>query len=285
MDYQLLDTGNSMKLETVGPYRIVRPAPQAMWSRALSKGEWSNVHASYERNSKGGGSWQWRSPVDRQFDILYGDLALRIRLTDFGHLGLFPEQRAQWAWLKDRVRVHCDTRSSDIQVLNLFAYTGGGTLSASQAGARVVHVDAAKGVVDWARENATISHLQDRPIRWIVDDALKFVDREIRRGNRYQGIILDPPSFGRGPKGQVFKIENDILPLLEACRRLLHRDAVFVLYTSHTPGFTPLVMSNQLQSILDSRQGAIEAGEMTVADQQGRLLPSGTFARWMSKDS
>jgi 23S rRNA (cytosine1962-C5)-methyltransferase len=279
-DYQLLDSGNTRKLEQIGPYLIVRPAPQAIWQPRLPQAAWQRADASYERDSTGGGSWQFRGAVKREFDILFNSLSLRIKLTDFGHLGLFPEQAANWDWLRDRIRHRLQhTNNRNLHVLNLFGYTGGSTLAASQAGAHVVHVDAAKGVVDWARRNADISRLQERPIRWLVDDALKFVKREARRSNRYQGIILDPPSFGRGPKGEVFKIEDDLLPLLEECRTLLADDPLFILYSGHTPGFTPLVMHNQLATI-SPKGGQIEHGEMVIVDQQGRPLPSGTFARW-----
>lgn len=282
MDYSLLDSGDGKKLEVVGPYRLVRPAPQAIWSSHRTPGEWSKADAVYERAADGGGAWEWNRRVDREFDILFCDLAFRIKLTDFGHLGLFPEQAATWTWLREQIRSRLKGREGEFRVLNLFAYTGGSTLAASQAGAQVVHVDAAKGVVDWARENARLAHLDSRPIRWIVDDALKFAQREVRRGSRYHAIILDPPSFGRGPKGQVFKIEDQILPLLDSCRQLLARDARFLLYTCHTPGFTPLVMHNQLEEFLGERGGAIEAGEMTIVDEQARHLPAGTFARWVA---
>ncbi|MCC6454788.1 MAG: class I SAM-dependent methyltransferase [Caldilineaceae bacterium] len=284
-DYQLLDSGNMRKLEQLGPYLIVRPAPQAIWSPRLPQSAWQRADAVYERDASGGGSWQFRGSVKREFDILFDRLSLRIKLTDFGHLGLFPEQAHNWEWLRNLIRRRLQrTNNRNLHVLNLFGYTGGSTLAASQAGAHVVHVDAAKGVVDWARRNTEISRLQERPIRWLVDDALKFVKREARRNNRYQGIILDPPSFGRGPKGEVFKIEDDLLPLLEECRTLLADDALFILYSGHTPGFTPLVMYNQLATITP-KQGQIEHGEMVVVDQQGRMLPSGTYARWFRPEA
>jgi 23S rRNA (cytosine1962-C5)-methyltransferase len=279
-DYQLLDSGNERKLEQVGPYLMVRPAPQAIWQPRLPQAAWQRADARYERDSTGGGTWQFRGTVKREYDILFSSLSLRIKLTDFGHLGLFPEQAANWEWLRGLIRHRLQHSSNrNLHVLNLFGYTGGSSLAASQAGAHVVHVDAAKGVVDWARRNAEISRLHERPIRWLVDDALKFVKREARRSNRYQGIILDPPSFGRGPKGEVFKIEDDLLPLLDECRTLLADDALFILYSGHTPGFTPLVMYNQLASIAP-KGGELAHGEMVVVDQQGRPLPSGTYARW-----
>jgi len=278
-DYQLLDSGNERKLEQIGPYLIVRPAPQAIWASRLPASTWQRAQAVYQRDRSGSGAWQWRGEVKREFDILFDHLSLRIKLTDFGHIGHFPEQAPNWAWLRDLIRTRMNTTQRNLHVLNLFGYTGGSSLAASQAGAHVVHVDAAKGVVDWARRNAELSRLQERPIRWLVDDALKFLKREVRRSNRYQGIILDPPSFGRGPQGEVFKIEDDILEILAACKDLLANDALFILYSCHTPGFSPLVMHNQLQS-LNLRGGAFSSGEMVVMDQQGRPLPSGTYARW-----
>ncbi|MBK8051504.1 MAG: class I SAM-dependent methyltransferase [Anaerolineales bacterium] len=181
------------------------------------------------------------------------------------------------------------TNDRNLHVLNLFGYTGGSSLACSQGGAHVVHVDAAKGVVDWARQNAQLSALEERPIRWIVDDALKFIKREERRGAFYQGLILDPPTFGRGPKGEVFKIEDDLAPLLEACRALLAKDALFVLYSGHTPGFTPITMQNQLEIVAGGRGGRIEGGEMTIREQDesgkpGRLLPSGVYGRWIARE-
>jgi 23S rRNA (cytosine1962-C5)-methyltransferase len=282
--YTLLDSGNEMKLEQIGPYRLIRPSPQAVWQPRLPELEWKRIDGVYVRSSDGGGAWEWRRKVAREFDILYNDLLLRIKLTNFGHLGLFPEQAANWDWLRSIIRARMNrTNDRNLHVLNLFGYTGGSSLAASQAGAHVVHVDAAKGVVDWARKNAQLSALDERPIRWITDDALKFLKREQRRENGYQGIILDPPSFGRGPKGEVFKIEDDLMPLLDACREILARDALFVLYSCHTPGFTPLVLENQLEAIVNLSKGKIESGEMVVADSNGRLLPSGAFARWMAE--
>jgi 23S rRNA (cytosine1962-C5)-methyltransferase len=228
--------------------------------------------------------------VQREFDVLYGSLHLHIRLTNFGHMGLFAEQVDNWDWLREIIRKRMQaTNDRNLYVLNLFGYTGGSTLAASQAGAHLVHLDAAKGVVDWARKNAELSGLADRPIRWLVDDAMKFVKREERRGNTYQGIILDPPSFGRGPQGEVFKIEDHLVPLLQSCRTLLAKDALFVLYSCHTPGFTPLTLENQLELIIGRRKGLIEAGEMTIAEDEVpglpvRLLPSGAVARWVAEE-
>lgn len=276
------------KLEQVGPYLLVRPSPQAVWPRRLPEAEWKRADAVYIRESEGGGHWQWRKSIAREYELLFAKIGFSVKLTDFGHLGLFAEQAEQWEWLRQNITKHQQrSNGANLHVLNLFAYTGGSTLACSQAGAHVVHVDAAKGVVDWARKNAELSGLRDKPIRWIVDEASKFVEREVRRGQRYHGIVLDPPSFGRGPKGEVFKIERDLLPLLEQCRQLLANDALFVLYSCHTPGFTPLVLQNQLQIVVAGRKGGIESGEMTLMEsddgqENRRLLPSGAYARWLT---
>jgi 23S rRNA (cytosine1962-C5)-methyltransferase len=280
-EYRLLDSGNQRKLERVGPYLLVRHSPQALWSPRLSPEEWDKADGIFHRESDGGGRWEWRTKVKREFDVLYSGLSLELKLTNFGHMGLFPEQAENWEWMRKTIRNRLAASGErNLHVLNLFGYTGGSTLACSQAGAHVVHLDAAKGVVDWARVNARNSKLHERPIRWIVDDAMKFLKREERRGGRYQAVILDPPSFGRGPQGEVFKIEDDIMPLLESCATLLKDDGLFVLYSCHTPGFTPLTMQNQLREALGSRRGEIEGGEMTVREPDGRPLPSGTWARW-----
>ncbi len=280
-DYTLLDSGGERKLEQVGEHRLVRQAPQAVWSSRLSAAEWKAADAVYVRDSTGGGDWQLGQKMARKLEILYANIHFQIKLTDFGHLGLFPEQAQNWEWMRQIIRARLQrTNGRNLHVLNLFAYTGGSTLACSQAGAHLVHVDAAKGVVDWAKENARLSRLEERPIRWLVDDALKFVQREARRENRYQGIILDPPSFGRGPQGEVFKIENDLLPLLAACQGILAPDALFLLLTCHTPGFTPITLRNEVLEAVDGRGGRVEEGEMLIPEQSGRMLPSGAFARW-----
>ncbi len=280
-DYTLLDSGGERKLEQIGDYRLLRQAPQAVWSRRMPESEWNAADAVYERDSTGGGEWQFNQKMDRKLEILYANIHFQIKLTDFGHLGLFPEQAANWEWMRQLIRNRLQrTNGRNLHVLNLFAYTGGSTLACSQAGAHVVHLDAAKGVVDWAKENARLSRLEERPIRWLVDDALKFVRREVRRESRYQGIILDPPSFGRGPKGEVFKIEDDLMPLLEACQEILAPDALFLLLSCHTPGFTPITLRNEVLEVVERWGGRVEEGEMLIAEQSGRMLPSGAYARW-----
>ncbi len=284
VSYSLLDSGDMQKLERIGAYRLIRPAPQAIWTPRLPKSEWGKVDGVYVRESEGGGHWEWKTKVKREFTLLYGHLSFEIHLTNFGHMGLFPEQAEQWDWLRRHIRARmARTNDRNLHVLNLFGYTGGSSLACSQAGAHLIHLDAAKPVVDWARKNAQLCALDERPIRWLVDDALKYVKREQRRTHRYQGIILDPPSFGRGPQGEVFKIEKDLIPLLETCSDLLADDALFVLYSCHTPGFTPVAMSNQLAELVNGRRGALESGEMTIADSNARLLPSGAYARWLAE--
>lgn len=284
-DYALLDTGNMQKLERVGDYLLVRPSPQAIWLPRLPESEWAKADGVYHRTSEGGGHWAWKTKVKREYEVLFNNLHMEIHLTNFGHMGLFPEQGENWEWLRSLIRGRlARTNDRNLHVLNLFGYTGGSTLASSQAGAHVAHVDAAKNVVDWARKNAKISALDERPIRWLVDDALKFVKKEQRRRPRYQGIILDPPSFGRGPQGEVFKIEKDLVPLLEACRELMGGDALFVLYSCHTPGFTPLTMQNQLEQMMHGLSGKVECGEMVVRETAGRPLPSGAYARWSAPE-
>ncbi len=280
-EYSLLDSGNERKLERIGDFKIDRPAAQAVWTQHLPINDWVKVDAAYERGSSGG-EWEFNEQMSRKFNIVYSNIYFQIKLTDFGHLGLFPEQAANWDWMRSIIRKRLErTNNANLNVLNLFAYTGGSTLACSQAGAHVVHLDAAKGVVDWARDNATASHLDDRPIRWLVDDALKFVNREERRGNKYQGIILDPPSFGRGPKGEVFKIEKDLIPLLKSCQAILAENALFFLLSCHTPGFTPTTLHNQIAEVVTERKGKLESGEMLIFEEQsGRALPSGSYARW-----
>mgnify|MGYP003865351967 CR=1 FL=1 len=284
--YQLLDSGNMRKLERFGNYILIRPAPQAIWPPQLQGGDWGRADAVFTRDEEGAGQWEWRNKISRDFDVMYSDISFQIKLTNFGHTGLFPEQIDNWMWIREQIRSRmARTNNANLHVLNLFAYTGGSTLAASQAGAHVVHVDAAKGVVDWARKNARLCRLDERPIRWIVDDAMKFMEREIRREHKYEGIIFDPPTFGRGPKGEVFKIEAQLKDLMEMTKQLLSHRALFVVYSCHTPGFTPITMQNQLAPIGAARGGRIDTGEMTVMDSRGRQLPSGVYARWLARDA
>lgn len=291
--YQLLDTGDFQKLEQVGPYRLVRPAAQAVWRPRLPASDWAQADATFTRFSGGDGKWNIRNrklPESWRIDApAIGQLV--IRLTDFGHLGIFPEQHRNWGLLGDAVKAHKariapDAEVKEISVLNLFAYTGGSTLAAARAGGSVVHVDASKTSVNWARENAEASGLGDRPVRWIVDDVQKFVGREVRRGSKYHGIILDPPSYGRGPKGETWKIEEMLPPLLDDLKAILAPDFAFFLLSGHSAGYTPLALVNLMGQILDTKatDAAIVAEEMTVAEAgSGRILPSGASCLYVRK--
>ena len=274
--YELLDSGNEKKLERVGEYLLVRPSPQAVWSPSLPEERWQKADATYIRSSTGGGEWEFRRRLPERWEIEHRGFKFIIKPTGFGHLGLFPEQGDSWGWIEEKVRAS----KRPVSVLNMFAYTGGSTLAAARAGASICHLDASKGVVDWARENAALSGLSDRPIRWIVDDVEKFVKKEITRGRSYDAIILDPPSFGRGAKGEVWKIEEGLLMLLAECRELLSDDPLFILLTCHSPGFTPLVLQNLLAEMMKGYAGMLSCGEMAILEATGRLLPSGAYARW-----
>lgn len=271
--YYLIDSGNGYKLEQFGPYTISRPCSQAVWEPRLSQESWDNAHAFFSR--EGQNKWTFRKEkLPDVWQIKVADIVFKISPTDFGHLGIFPEQKAFWKWIQSR-------GIKGKRVLNLFAYSGGSTLAAAQAGAEVCHLDASKGMVAWARENAALNQLEKTPIRWIIDDVFKFLGRELRRGSRYDAIILDPPSFGRGANGEVFKIEEEINKLLRSCRELLTPKPLFILFSCHTPGFSPLVMKHLLHQNLEGLSGTIDEGEMLLEGCAETFpIPSGTFARW-----
>ena len=279
-DYELIDSGNFRKLERFGPYILARPCAQAVWNHSLSDASWTSAHASFSREEREG--WVFRTPLPSSWKAQIGGVTFTIHPTDFGHLGVFPEQRPFW----EKIRTLTST-SKQCKVLNLFAYSGGSTLAAAQGGAHVCHLDASKGMVQQARENADSNNLREAPIRWIVEDVMKFLQREIRRGSRYDAIILDPPSFGRGSKGEVFKIEEDILPLLNTCRSCLSEHPLFLLFSGHTPGFTPLTMRYLLEDTLSEFSGTIDYGEMVLStnNTSQRPVPSGTYAFWRSHES
>jgi 23S rRNA (cytosine1962-C5)-methyltransferase len=272
--YALLDSGNGQKLERFGPYILARPAPAAIWEKSLPENRWQEADATFSRD--GNERWSMKSKLPESWNITCEEITFKISPTDFGHLGIFPEQKPFWKWMKEILSSH--RKEPPLQVLNLFAYSGGATLACAKAGASIVHLDASKGMTLWARQNAALSGLEHAPIRWIVDDAKKFCRRESTRKHYYDAIILDPPSFGRGAKGEVFKIERDLLPLLYSCRELLSEKPLFVLLSCHTPGFSPKVMENIMKQLFGSFGGTIDAGEMTIED--GIPLPAGTFARW-----
>jgi 23S rRNA (cytosine1962-C5)-methyltransferase len=264
MNYQLLDSGNGQKLEKFGEYTLLRPCPQAVWKPLLKGVEHDAVFTREER-------WHFKKKLPKSWETTHGGVKFKIAPTDFGHLGLFPEHADLWEGMRPLIRKGC-------RVLNLFAYSGGVTMAAAQEGAEVCHLDASKGMVDWARENGALNGLGSAPIRWIVDDALKFLGREKRRGSLYDGIILDPPTFGRGSKGEVFKIERDIMPLLESCSELLSQKPLFVIFSCHTPGFTPLAMRHLMGQTMP--KGHIEVGEMALHSPETMAIPSGSFAKW-----
>lgn len=271
--YTLLDSGKGYKLEQFGPYVISRPCSQAVWEPQLSQETWNQAHAFFSREGQNKWTFQ-KERLPEVWKIQVANVTFKISPTDFGHLGIFPEQKEFWNWIQKNV-------SKGKRVLNLFAYSGGATLAAARGGAEVCHLDASKGMVAWARENAALSQLEQAPIRWIVDDVSKFLARELRRGSRYDAIILDPPSFGRGSHGEVFKIEEEIIPLLKSCRDLLTDKPAFVLFSCHTPGFTPIVMDHLLKQALHGMSGKIDTGEMVLEGGKGVFpVPSGTFARW-----
>ena len=276
-DYEVLDTSNGEKLERWGQYILVRPDPQVIWNTDRKKNEWNNPNGHYYRSSKGGGEWEFHQ-LPEEWDIHYHDLTFHLKPFSFKHTGLFPEQAANWDWFS--ALIHNANRP--VKVLNLFAYTGGATVSAAQAGASVTHVDASKGMVTWAKENAVSSGLENAPIRYLVDDCTKFVEREIRRGNKYDAIIMDPPSYGRGPKGEIWKIEESIFPFIQLTSQLLSNDPLFFLINSYTTGLQPAVLSYMLHTVLDPIcSGTVEADEVGLpVSSTGLVLPCGASGRW-----
>lgn len=276
-DYEVLDCSEGEKLERWGNYILIRPDPQIIWNTPRTHRGWSHPNGHYHRSSKGGGEWEFFDLPD-QWTIRYDRLSFHLKPFSFKHTGLFPEQAANWDWFSRLIR----EAGRPIKVLNLFAYTGGATLAAACAGAQVTHVDASKGMVGWAKENARLSGLEDTPIRWLVDDCLKFVEREIRRGNHYDAIIMDPPSYGRGPKGEIWKIEDAIHPLVRSCARLLSEEPLFFLINSYTTGLAPAVLSYLLHLEIKSRFGGmLESGEVGLpVGNTGLVLPCGASGRW-----
>ncbi len=276
-DYELLDTSDGERLERWGKYILIRPDPQIIWKGVAAHPAWKRADGIYRRSNSGGGKWV-KNKMPESWNIRYGDLGFTLRPMGFKHTGLFPEQAANWDWFSDLIR----RANRPIKVLNLFAYTGGATVAAASAGASVVHVDAAKGMVAQAKENAALSGLSEAPIRYIVDDCKKFVEREIRRGNTYEGIIMDPPSYGRGPNGEVWKLEDSIDGLISLTSKLLSDQPLFFLVNSYTTGLSPMTMSYLLDLNVKKRFGGIiESGELGLhVTQTGAYLPSGASSRW-----
>lgn len=276
-DYEVLDTSGGEKLERWGDYILVRPDPQVIWNTPHEHSGWKQKNGHYHRSSKGGGEWEFFN-LPNEWSIRYRELTFHLKPFSFKHTGLFPEQAANWDWFSGLIR----GAGRPVKVLNLFAYTGGATLSAAAAGAAVTHVDASKGMVSWAKENAAASGLKDAPIRWLVDDCVKFVERELRRGSRYDGIIMDPPSYGRGPKGEIWKIEENIWPFIELTSRLLSDDPLFFLINSYTTGLQPAVLNYMLNmAIVKKFGGKAKAAEIGLpVTSSGLILPCGASGRY-----
>ena len=275
-DYELLDTSGGERLERWGDVLLIRPDPQILWDTPKTHPGWKHAHARYLRSNTGGGRWESRKPLPASWPIRSGNLVFQVKPMGFKHTGLFPEQAVNWDWMAKRIR----EAGRPVKVLNLFAYTGGATLACAAAGAAVCHVDASKGMVAWGRENAAASKLSDKPVRWLVDDCVKFLNREIRRGNRYDAIIMDPPSYGRGPGGEIWKLEEQVYPLIGLCARVLSDRPLFLLLNSYTTGLSPSVMEYMLASVLlpqfGGRTSADEIG--LPVSQNGLILPCGGTA-------
>ena len=279
-DYEVIDTSDGEKLERWGRYILVRPDPQVIWSTARSDRRWKAYDARYVRSASGGGKWSEHRLPER-WQIGYGPLVFNVKPMNFKHTGVFPEQAANWDYIMDSIR----GAGRPIRVLNLFAYTGGATIAAAAAGASVCHVDAAKGMVAWAKENARSSGLEQAPVRWIVDDCAKFVEREIRRGKRYDAIIMDPPSYGRGPSGEIWKLEQNLFSFVELTSKVLSDEPLFVIINSYTTGLAPSVLGYIMDSIFRPRfGGSSQCGELGLpVTDSGLTLPCGAAGRWAAK--
>lgn len=278
IDYELIDAGNGERLERWGKYVLRRPDPQVIWPVKHKSGEWEKADAHYLRSKSGGGSWDYKSSLPARWTISYKTLSFYIRPTGFKHTGLFPEQAVNWEWISSKIKA----ASRPASILNLFAYTGGATLAAAAAGAEVCHVDASKGMVQWAKENLALSGLAERPVRFITDDVIKFVQREKRRGRTYDGIIMDPPSYGRGPGGEVWQIDETLYGFIEECAGILSDRPLFFLINSYTTGFSPSVLRNILELTAGARFGGFtECGEVGLpVKASGIVLPCGIYGRW-----
>lgn len=277
-DYELIDTGTGLKYERFGPYRFVRPEAQAIWQPTLAEHEWRKADAIFRADGEAeGGRWQFNRPIDERWQMRYKNLRFWTQPTPFRHLGVFPEQANHWDWMHSLIT----EAQRPIRVLNLFGYTGIASLAAAHAGANVTHVDASKKTIGWARENQALSGLEDRPIRWILDDALKFVRREVRRNAQYDGFIVDPPPFGRGPKGEIWRIEEHLPLLLNECRQIMSDRPLFFVLTAYAIRFSALGLYYVLHENMHDFGGSMTGGETVLAERSGgRLLPTAIFARW-----
>ena len=283
-DYEVIDCSKGEKLERWGDYLLVRPDPQVIWDTPKKEKGWRKMNGHYHRSSKGGGEWEFFQ-LPKEWTIQYSlpinkKLTFHLKPFSFKHTGLFPEQAANWNWFSQLI-ADAVSKGRQVKVLNLFAYTGGATLAAAAAGASVTHVDASKGMVTWSKENAISSGLKDAPIRWLVDDCVKFVEREIRRGNHYDAIIMDPPSYGRGPKGEIWKIEESVYPLIQLCSQILTDNPLFFLINSYTTGLQPAVLSYMISTVLGTANGTVTASEIGLpVSSNGLVLPCGASGRY-----
>ena len=279
-DYELIDSGDGRKFERFGRYRLIRPCAQAIWRPQGGDSLWAQADASFDRTH--GNRWRLHRPLPQEWVVTVSGMRFKLSPTDFGHLGIFPEQKDLWDWITRMVEKARDRRVGQVSVLNLFAYSGGATMAAARAGARVCHVDASKGMVKWARENAELNALGEAPIQWIVEDVNRFLDREIRRGKRYDAVILDPPTFGHGRRKEIYKIDRELAFTLEKCWTLISDEPAFLLLSSHTPYCTPIALANFLRLATGSYSySCIEHGEMLLTGPAGVLpVPSGTYSRW-----
>ena len=279
-DYELIDTSGGERLERWGNIVLIRPDPQIIWNTPRKNPLWREAHARYQRSHTGGGSWQEYRKVPSMWKIRYGELTFQLKTMGFKHTGIFPEQAVNWEFVMQKI----GAAGRPVNVLNLFGYTGAATLACAKAGAQVCHVDASKGMVAWAKENAAASGLADRPVRWLVDDCMKFVQREQRRGNHYEGIIMDPPSYGRGPGGEVWKLEEQLYSLVEMCVPILSENPLFFILNSYTTGLSPAVMEYLLGVLLQKRFGGkVSSGEIGLpVTETGLVLPCGSTAIWES---
>ena len=276
-EYEILDMANGEKLERWGEYKLIRPDPQIIWKEKIFPEKWEKVNARYNRSKTGGGNWDFKTKLPAAWQVKYKNLTFNIKPMGFKHTGLFPEQAVNWDWMIDKIK----NAKREIKVLNLFAYTGGATVACLSAGASVCHVDSSKGMVSWAKENVVSSGLEKRPVRYIIDDVIKFVQREIRRGNKYDAIIMDPPSYGRGTSGEVWQFENNISDLVKLCSEVLSDKPLFFLINSYTTGISAQVLSNILKINLKQYKGKITAGELGLPMKNSDLvLPCGIYGKW-----
>ncbi len=276
-DYEIIDMANGEKLERWDNIKLIRPDPQIIWKNKSFPNEWKNANARYNRSNTGGGAWEYKKRLPESWQVKYKNLTFNIKPMGFKHTGLFPEQAVNWDWMINKIQ----QSKRDIKVLNLFAYTGGATVACLSAGASVCHVDSSKGMTTWAKENVESSGLREKPVRFIIDDVVKFVQREIRRGNKYDAIVMDPPSYGRGKNGEVWQFENNIADLVELCMQVLSDDPLFFLINSYTTGISARVLANLLELNMKNHKGKITSGEIGLPMKNSNLvLPCGIYGRW-----